>query len=71
MFSYYKSGAWEDVMGYPMEWDEEIAQSLQAHIDKLLVEARLGELIKLKNAHTINIFDEYLESRINKLKGKS
>lgn len=43
------------------------ADKLKPLIHQAEIKARLDELVKLKNAHSINIFDEYLENHIQAL----
>lgn len=42
-------------------------ESATQAINQLILQERIDELKKLKNAHSINIFDEYLEHRIAQL----
>lgn len=49
--------------------DEAFNRAKQA-IQQELLKARLNELVKLKDAHSITIFDEYLENHIADLQAK-
>lgn len=42
-------------------------QLIETYTTKKELEARLDELVKLKQAHSIYIFDEYLEKHITQL----
>ena len=50
--------------------DEESPYISHDDVKRLILEARLDELQKLKSAHSINIFDEYLEKYIAELRNQ-
>jgi len=49
---------------------EQIFGEAKSAIQSLIISKQISELERLKNAHSIAIFDEYLENRINLLRNK-
>lgn len=46
---------------------ENLKQAITTLLEQAEIKARIDELIKLKKAHSITIFDEYLENHIKAL----
>lgn len=58
----------EGVTPLPHDFDEDkLIDAILSHLTRIVREARRDELQKLKDAHSINIFDEYIEDRLKDL----
>ncbi len=57
-----------DIVKVAHEYSEKtVYKTATQALNQLMLQERIDELKKLKNAHSINIFDEYLEHRLAQL----